>query len=246
MAQRTMNKGLRYIIVAGLTVALALSANLAWAGHQLVEEGSASLELEPTQLAGNATGQIKLQIGPGGNDCSESQGGSGGQAPGGGSQPDDDSTTEPDGDDSSPPPEEDPDPNGDLDPNGDPDPHGNGPNDMPPNHMPQNHPENQRLGLHGTNELVDGQTVVTGCIRIQNLENTENVEAFLVDEDGNQVKSLGRLEVASDSTLEKGFSITVDDVKNFDSVVVTRQPADGNNEDPSSEILFSADLSHDE
>ena len=85
---------------------------------------------------------------------------------------------------------------------------------------------------------------MTGNVEIENLEDTENVEAFLVDEDGDQAVSLGEVGDVTDSTLEGELSADVDNVQDFDSVVRARQQADGDSEGPGSDILFSADLPH--
>ena len=58
----TIRKHYRKFILIGLAIGLSLSANVALAAHQLVEDESGILELQPTKKAGDATGQVEFEI----------------------------------------------------------------------------------------------------------------------------------------------------------------------------------------
>ena len=59
--RHTARKYYGKIILIGLALCLSLSANVALAAHQLVEDGSGVLELQPTKKAGDATGQVEFK-----------------------------------------------------------------------------------------------------------------------------------------------------------------------------------------
>ncbi|MCK4267290.1 MAG: hypothetical protein KAX16_00550, partial [Actinomycetia bacterium] len=81
--------------------------------------------------------------------------------------------------------------------------------------------------------------LLTGKIQIENLDDTDNVEVCLKDEDGDKMVSLGKLEGGTDSMLTGDLSAQVENLEDFDSVCVTRGPAEDGN------VLFTADLPHD-
>ena len=60
--ERHAKKYHRRIILVGLAVCFSLSTNVALAAHQLIEDESGVLELQPTKKAGDATGQVKFEI----------------------------------------------------------------------------------------------------------------------------------------------------------------------------------------
>ncbi len=62
MNRQAIRSSYRAIIVVGLTITIALSANVAMAAHQMIEKQSGSLELQPTEAAGDATGQIGYRM----------------------------------------------------------------------------------------------------------------------------------------------------------------------------------------
>ncbi len=60
--RHTIRKYYRKIILIGLAVCFSLSADAALATHQLIEDESGILELQPTKKAGDATGQVEFEI----------------------------------------------------------------------------------------------------------------------------------------------------------------------------------------
>lgn len=59
--RNTMKNHYRKFILIGLAICFSLSANVALAAHQLVEDESGILELQPTEKAGDATGQVEFE-----------------------------------------------------------------------------------------------------------------------------------------------------------------------------------------
>ncbi len=59
--RNTIGTHYRKFILVGLAICLSLTTNVALAAHQLVEDESGILELQPTKKAGNATGQVEFE-----------------------------------------------------------------------------------------------------------------------------------------------------------------------------------------
>ena len=59
--KNTIRTHYRRFVLVGLTICLSLSANVALAAHQLVEDENGVLELQPTEKAGDATGQVEFE-----------------------------------------------------------------------------------------------------------------------------------------------------------------------------------------
>ncbi len=62
MNRKAIRKSYRAIIVIGLAVTMALSANVAMAANRLIEEGSGVIELQPTPEAGDSTAQVEYRV----------------------------------------------------------------------------------------------------------------------------------------------------------------------------------------
>ena len=62
MFRPIVRKSYRTVFLIGLIIALALSANVALAAHQLTEEGSGGLEFQPGEGAGNATASAEIKL----------------------------------------------------------------------------------------------------------------------------------------------------------------------------------------
>ncbi len=146
MLKPIVRKSYRTVFLIGLIIALALSANVALAAHQLTEEGSGDLEFQPGEGAGNATASAEFEV-------SQEQ----------------------------------------------------------------------------------GQTKITINPDTGIFENLEDHEMWLLDEDGDRRVSVGRL----DEVPDEGFSTSVDNIEDFDSIIISRQSPDDDEQ-----VTFTADLPH--